>query len=200
VALHLEDDASPSPISTTPAFSPGPWMTRGPGGRQGAQPLLGGLVRAVLVPHGREDAELGQVGSRPRSERIFWYSSGFSPCSVRCRTLAPSARPRNGGPLLPEPSPRYSVCISRRGGDENFAALCIKRTKAAKLRLLGGGQHETLAIVGHRWRGPSDRRGLDVPVRRDRYPRRRCRSGRPLVRNCAALWGRPMPTTLPRAE
>jgi hypothetical protein len=30
VAFHLEDDASPSPISTTPAFSPGPWMTRGP--------------------------------------------------------------------------------------------------------------------------------------------------------------------------
>jgi hypothetical protein len=30
VAFHLEDDASPSPISTTPAFSPGPWMTCGP--------------------------------------------------------------------------------------------------------------------------------------------------------------------------
>ena len=31
VAFHLEDDRqSPSPISTTPAFSPGPWMTCGP--------------------------------------------------------------------------------------------------------------------------------------------------------------------------
>ena len=30
VALHLEDDASPSPMSTTPAFSPGPWITCGP--------------------------------------------------------------------------------------------------------------------------------------------------------------------------
>jgi hypothetical protein len=30
VALHLEDNASPSSISTTPAFSPGPWITRGP--------------------------------------------------------------------------------------------------------------------------------------------------------------------------
>jgi hypothetical protein len=35
VAFHLEDDASPSPISTTPAFSPGPWITLRAGGRQG---------------------------------------------------------------------------------------------------------------------------------------------------------------------
>jgi hypothetical protein len=30
VALHLEDHACPSPISTTPAFSPGPQITCGP--------------------------------------------------------------------------------------------------------------------------------------------------------------------------
>src|SRR6056300_1085608 len=30
-------------------------------GWQGAQPLLGRLVRAVLVPHRREDAKLGKV-------------------------------------------------------------------------------------------------------------------------------------------
>ena len=30
VALHLEDDGMPSPMSTTPAFSPGPWITCGP--------------------------------------------------------------------------------------------------------------------------------------------------------------------------
>ena len=34
-------------------------------GRQRAQMHLGGLVRAVLVPHGREDAELGQARLAP---------------------------------------------------------------------------------------------------------------------------------------
>ena len=29
VALHLEDAGSPSPMSMTPAFSPGPWITHG---------------------------------------------------------------------------------------------------------------------------------------------------------------------------
>src|SRR5690606_12064937 len=32
-----------------------------PVGRQRAQPFLRGLVGAVLVPHGREDAELGEA-------------------------------------------------------------------------------------------------------------------------------------------
>ena len=56
----LKTATSPSPMSTTPAFSPGPWMTTVAGGRQRAQPFLRALVGAVLVPHGREDAELGQ--------------------------------------------------------------------------------------------------------------------------------------------
>ncbi len=55
----LKTTAWPSPISTMPAFSPGPRMTPLAGGRQGPQPFLRGFVRAVLVPHGREDAELG---------------------------------------------------------------------------------------------------------------------------------------------
>ena len=59
VALHLEHDAAqPSPRSTTPAFSPGPWITRGARGRQRLQPEPRGLVGAVLRPHHREDAEL----------------------------------------------------------------------------------------------------------------------------------------------
>ena len=57
----LKTTHSPSPMSTTPAFSPGPWITRGPGGRQRLQPFLRGFVRAVLVPHRREDAELGEA-------------------------------------------------------------------------------------------------------------------------------------------
>ena len=55
----LKTAAKPSPMSTTPAFSPGPWMTRGPFvGRRRRWTRLR-LVRAVLAPHHAEDAELG---------------------------------------------------------------------------------------------------------------------------------------------
>ncbi len=61
VALHLEDDrlavadvdhagVLARPLDDARAF-----------GRQCPQPALGGLVRAVLVPHGRKDAELGEA-------------------------------------------------------------------------------------------------------------------------------------------
>ena len=56
----LNTQASPSPMSITPAFSPGPWITHGRAGRQRAQVQARRLVRAVLVPHRRDDAELGQ--------------------------------------------------------------------------------------------------------------------------------------------
>ena len=57
----LKTAASPSPMSTAPAFSPGPCSTCGPFGRQRLQVHARALVAAVLGPHHREDAELGQV-------------------------------------------------------------------------------------------------------------------------------------------
>ncbi len=56
----LKTTACPSPISTTPAFSPGPQITCGPVGGQGAQPFLGGFVGTMFVPHRRKDAKLGE--------------------------------------------------------------------------------------------------------------------------------------------
>jgi hypothetical protein len=56
VALHLEDHGQSSPMSITPAFSPGPWMTHGAlsaGVQMDAQDSVG----TMLVPHRREDAE-----------------------------------------------------------------------------------------------------------------------------------------------
>ena len=57
----LKTAASPSPMSTAPAFSPGPCSTCGPFGRQRLQVHARALVAAVLGPHHREDAELGEV-------------------------------------------------------------------------------------------------------------------------------------------
>ena len=51
--------ASPSPTSTTPAFSPGPWSTRSPGGGEGPQQRPAVLVGAVLAPHQAEHDQLG---------------------------------------------------------------------------------------------------------------------------------------------
>jgi hypothetical protein len=55
----LKTTQSPSPISTTPAFSPGPWMTTGPVVGSVRSHFLNS-VGTVLVPHRREDAEFGE--------------------------------------------------------------------------------------------------------------------------------------------
>src|SRR3954469_5789843 len=66
----LKTAANPSPMSTTPAFSPGPRMTRRPVddpralGGQPAEVHPRRFVGAVLAPHHAEDAELG-VGRHP---------------------------------------------------------------------------------------------------------------------------------------
>ena len=60
VALHLEDDAvAIADIDDAGVFAR-PLDDLRAGGRQGAQPFLRGFVRAVLVPHGRKDAEFGE--------------------------------------------------------------------------------------------------------------------------------------------
>src|SRR5262249_19946774 len=78
----LKTTASPSPMSTTPAFSPGPWITWAP------------LVGSVLS-HTRDDLyeqcslhitekmpSSVSEGSRPRICKSRWYSSGDRPCSA----------------------------------------------------------------------------------------------------------------------
>ena len=83
VRFHLEDDGLSVADIDDAGILARPLDDALAGGRQGAQPLLGALVRAVLVPHRREDAELGIGRHRGRSgSRIFWYSSRFSPWSA----------------------------------------------------------------------------------------------------------------------
>ena len=61
----LNATARPSPRSSTPAFSPGPWSTRSPDARQPLQEERGVLVAAVLGPEEREDRELEVVRVSP---------------------------------------------------------------------------------------------------------------------------------------
>ena len=61
VAFHLEDHGlTVADIDDTGVLARSLQHARA-FGRQGFQPFLGGFVRAMLVPHGREDAELGEA-------------------------------------------------------------------------------------------------------------------------------------------
>jgi hypothetical protein len=59
VRLHLEDDGLTVADVDDAGILARSLDHQLPGGRQRTQPLLRALVRAMLVPHGREDAELG---------------------------------------------------------------------------------------------------------------------------------------------
>ena len=67
VALHLEHDGKPVADVDHAGVLARPLDHPRRLGRQAAQMHLGGLVRAVLVPHRREDAELGEARRRGRS-------------------------------------------------------------------------------------------------------------------------------------
>ena len=76
----LKTAASPSPMSTAPAFSPGPCSDARARGRQLLQVDARALVAAVLGPHHREDPELGQGRlAAERRGRCAAYSSGLRP-------------------------------------------------------------------------------------------------------------------------
>src|SRR4029453_15555838 len=99
----------PSPMSTTPAFSPGPWTTRGP--------LVGRVFRWIRLllyeqcsDHITEKSPSSvRLGSRPRWVRIRSYSSAVSPCRARSsavgvmRTAILSRRAAAVRVELPEP-------------------------------------------------------------------------------------------------
>src|ERR671934_1842352 len=78
----LNTTASPSPISMTPAFSPGPWITQG---------ALVGSVRRWIFDDLYEQCSFHiaekmpssvKVGVRPISLRRRSYSSGLRPCAA----------------------------------------------------------------------------------------------------------------------
>ena len=62
MALHLEDHSlAVADVDHAGVLS---WAADhlGAGGGQAAEVFLGGLVGTMFVPHGREDAELGEAG------------------------------------------------------------------------------------------------------------------------------------------
>src|SRR3954466_4329956 len=107
----LNTQASPSPMSITPAFSPGPWITQGA--------LVGSVRRWIFEDlyeqcsfHIAEKMPSSVIeGARPISFRMRSYSSGLRPCSatscgVTCGSLGimpPWSIASNDIPYLPDP-------------------------------------------------------------------------------------------------
>src|SRR3954454_9922030 len=73
--------ACPSPMSTTPAFSPGPWMTRGPVVGSVLSQVFDDLYEQCSFHIADTIPSSVKVGSRPMSLKNRSYSSGFNPCS-----------------------------------------------------------------------------------------------------------------------
>src|SRR5690242_14487190 len=73
---------SPSPRSTTPAFSPGPWTTSGPVVGKVFRYFFDDLYEQCSDHIAEKIPSSVIVGSRPRMSRMFRYSSSESWCSV----------------------------------------------------------------------------------------------------------------------
>src|SRR6185436_10151734 len=75
----LNTTASPSPMSTTPAFSPGPWITWGPDVGSVRSHFLEDLYEQCSFHMAEKMPSSVKVGSRPISLRMRSYSSGLRP-------------------------------------------------------------------------------------------------------------------------
>jgi len=79
----LNTAAKPSPMSTTPAFSPGPWITRGPfvGSLRKCKRL--DLYEQCSLCITLNTPSSVNVGSRPSAFRICAHSSSVILCCLR---------------------------------------------------------------------------------------------------------------------
>src|SRR4051812_34996268 len=85
--------ASPSPISITPAFSPGPWITHGALVGSPRKCTLDDLYEQCSFHIAEKIASSVKLGVRPISFRMRSYASGLGPWSAtRFGVMAGSLR------------------------------------------------------------------------------------------------------------
>src|ERR687884_147677 len=78
----LKTTASPSPISTTPAFSPGPQITRGPDVGSFRSHTFDDLYEQCSLHITEKTPSSVRFGVRPRIAQARANSSAESPCSA----------------------------------------------------------------------------------------------------------------------
>src|SRR5437899_8629987 len=143
----LKTAARPSPMSTTPAFSPGPWMTCGAS--------VGSFLRKVrellyeqCSLHITENIPSSvRFGSRPRRVTIFWYSSSVSPCwAIRSLVMATGVCGRILGDIMSQDGLRSISStlygLEQREQDQTSVSVPKQRVGAA---LWVGHQAEDIA-------------------------------------------------------
>src|SRR5712691_8088371 len=106
----LKTAASPSPMSTAPAFSPGPWITCGPvvgSWRSQARELLYEQCSDHITP---KTPSSSNVGARPRTSTTLAYSSAVRPWSAATSAVTADTLT---GPGLDRPEDREAVLATR---------------------------------------------------------------------------------------
>src|SRR5882757_781214 len=114
----LKIAASPSPMSTTPAFSPGPQMTRGPVVGSRFSHFFEDLYEQCSLHITEKMPSSVMFGARPMMRTARSYSSGVRPCSLTMAGVMGCSDFNEGldcgllsGPLTPTLSP-----VRGRGG------------------------------------------------------------------------------------
>src|ERR1700732_2126775 len=99
----LKTTASPSPISTTPAFSPGPQITRGPVVGNVCSHTFDDLYEQCSLHITEKIPSSVMFGLRPRIATARSNSSAVSPCSAAraAVTLLPTVTKHDLLPLPP---------------------------------------------------------------------------------------------------
>src|SRR6185312_11723904 len=123
----LKIAAWPSPISTTPAFSPGPQMTRGPVVGRRRSHFFDDLYEQCSLHITEKMPSSVRLGVRPRMTTARMYSSVVRPCSAmtsgtvvtRCGSYwSPGKHAKCPSPLVGEGGTRRQ----RRREDEGCGA------------------------------------------------------------------------------
>jgi len=101
----LKIAASPSPMSITPAFSPGPQITHGASVGSFFKMDARAFVAAMLRPHDRKDAELEQIRFAPeRFQDAGIFVGREAMLGDDLRSMRGASRTSMRGPLAGEPS------------------------------------------------------------------------------------------------
>src|SRR5215470_12129564 len=101
----LKTTASPSPMSTTPAFSPGPQITRGPVVGNVLSQIFDDLLEQCSLHITAKMPSSVMFGVRPRIATARSNSSRLSPCSAASAAVALLLCVNAHAPHTPLPPP-----------------------------------------------------------------------------------------------
>src|SRR5580704_14629618 len=125
----LNTTASPSPMSMTPAFSPGPWITQGAFVGSVRRWIFEDLYEQCSFHIAENMPSSMKLGLRPMSFSRRAYSSGLRPCSAISSGVMAGSLDFTGKALDSHPSPIWN--------EGSHATSCMIHKPSAPQRLFG---------------------------------------------------------------